>query len=90
MNYYGHMQSELSIEPMLIVLNHKFAFFMEQHFGADQTQEQENLLLEMRSLANSTERQIKVIQGERSEKLIEVYCLNSFFAFSDGDVDRGM
>ena len=35
MTYYGHMQSELSIEPMLIVLNHKFAFFMDQHFGAD-------------------------------------------------------
>ena len=44
----------------------------------------------MRSLAKSTEKQIKVIQGERSEKLIEVYCLNSFFAFSDGDVERGM
>ena len=35
MTYYGHMQSELSIEPMLIVLNHKFAFFMDQHFGDD-------------------------------------------------------
>ena len=41
MTYYGHMQSELSIEPMLIVLNHKFDNFMNQNFGADQTQEQE-------------------------------------------------
>ena len=44
----------------------------------------------MRSLANSTEKQIKLIMGESSEKLIEVYCLNSFFAFSEGDVERGM
>ena len=35
MTYYGHMQSELSIEPMLIVLNHKFDNFINQNFGAD-------------------------------------------------------
>ena len=35
MTYYGHMQIELSIEPMLIVLNHKFAHFMNHNFGTD-------------------------------------------------------
>ena len=28
--YYGHLQSEFVIEPMLIILNQKFDAFMEQ------------------------------------------------------------
>ena len=46
--YYGHMQSELTIEPMLIVLNQKFDTLMSQlNSGTNPTEEQKNLFIEV-------------------------------------------
>ena len=46
--YYGHMQSELTIEPMLIVLNQKFDTLMSQlKSGTNPTEEQKNLFIEV-------------------------------------------
>ena len=58
--------------------------------GAISTEEQNNLYSEVQSLAEDTEKQIKVIQGAGSDRLIEVYCLYSFFEFQKGKVDKGM
>ena len=45
------------------------------------------LFQEVHQLAKDVEKSIKEIQGEQSEKLIEVYALFSFFAFHQGQGD---
>ena len=76
---------------MLITLNHSFDKLCEQlNSGRLADEEKEKLSLEVQNLAEMTKNHIIAIQGPKSDKLIEIYCLYSFFAFQSGDVAQGM
>lgn len=60
LNYFGHLHSEFSIEPMLIILNNKFDQFTSIEMGSESTEiDKENyarLFKEVKALAIETER----------------------------------
>lgn len=89
--YFGHNQIELSLEPMLIILNHRFDLLCRE-LGERVTSEEElaTFIEEVQGLAEQAKNHIIAIQGHQSEKLIEIYCLYSFFAFHRQDFEQGM
>lgn len=92
--YFGHMQTDISIEPMLIILNQQFDILTQSSPNEQSTNEEVKaygvLFGQVQALAKETEKQITEIQGEKSEKLIEVFALYSFFAFQRGKHDEVM
>lgn len=49
--YYGHMQCELTIEPMLIILNQKFDHLLAQFNNNGSTEENKHLSQEVKTMA---------------------------------------
>ena len=58
--------------------------------GAKSDEELATSLEEVQGLAEQAKSHIIAIQGHQSEKLIEIYCLYSFFAFRRQDFEQGM
>jgi len=87
--YFGHTAVELVIEPMLIIVNHRFDKLLIQ-IDAEEAHDRGSLIQAVETLARRTEGQILAILGPKSEKLTEVFCIYSFFAFERGDPAEGL
>ena len=63
--YFGHMQSDIAIEPMLILLNHKFEQLTQTELTATASHEAKlaygDLFLKVKQMAEDTEKQIIAI-----------------------------
>ena len=92
--YFGHDMSELSLDPALILLHQKFEAFTSVDPATMQTAEQQQRLqaqqVEILAAAEELEKKTLQLQGDKSERLVEVYCLYSFFELQGGNFEGGM
>ena len=92
--YFGHDMSELSLDPALILLHQRFEAFTSVDPATMQTAEQQQRLqaqqVEILAAAEELEKKTLQLQGDKSERLVEVYCLYSFFELQGGNFEGGM
>ena len=93
--YFNHNQTDIAIEPMLIILNQQVDVLTQvpppsQQRSVEQRREYERLHKEVTGLAKETEDLILLIQGENSEKLIDIYALYSFFSIHQNKQDEAI
>ena len=83
--YYGHLELDMAVDPMLIILNGKFDLLN----GKETPEEYKRWQTELVSSAKECEKLILLLMGEKSEKLAEIYCLYSFFELQNGQLQKG-
>lgn len=91
--YFEHGESELVIDMTMVKINYKFELFTQIETRQITTREQlidfRKQKQEIMDLAKDCEQKIIAVQGTDSEKLAEVYCLYSFFAYQEQNFDTG-
>ena len=95
-SYFGHEMTEMILDPMLILLHQKFDQFTQMTMNPpaavapEQVGQMRVMQAEILKDAKEIEDRALALQGDQSEKLIEVFCLYSFFHFQAGDLQAGV